>query len=276
MRPCRRCRSLSRLRICACTEMSRAEVGSSRRITSGLGDQRPGDGDALALAAGELVRIAVQVVRRGSPPGPPPRAAARRSSARVIRPRRWTCSGSPMTRHTGRRGSREDWGSWNTICIRPCAVPVGARAPDPPAGGPHQADEHLGQGGLAAAGLAHHAQGLARADVQVHAVQGVHVLVGAAQPVLAGREAHLQVLQGEDAVRPGHGRTSSCHRPAGGVVASRRVQGHRGRPGRAGLPGQGAAGRRRGSPRAGGSGPARCPGIASSWPPGRRPGPAGR
>ena len=39
--------------------MSRAEVGSSRTTSFGCEDHGAGDGDALALAAGELVRVAV-------------------------------------------------------------------------------------------------------------------------------------------------------------------------------------------------------------------------
>ncbi len=43
--------------ICACTERSSAEVGSSSRMNSVQRDG-PGDRDALALAAGEFVREA--------------------------------------------------------------------------------------------------------------------------------------------------------------------------------------------------------------------------
>jgi hypothetical protein len=46
------------LRIWACTDTSRALVGSSQTISWRDG-QRAGDGDALALAAGELVGKAV-------------------------------------------------------------------------------------------------------------------------------------------------------------------------------------------------------------------------
>ncbi len=59
--------STSRLRICAWMERSRAETGSSQTIRSGLSDQRAGDADALALAAGEFMRIAVRWHRRGKP-----------------------------------------------------------------------------------------------------------------------------------------------------------------------------------------------------------------
>ena len=42
---------------------SRLPVGSSARSSDGLADERAGDGDALALAAGELVRPVVHAVR---------------------------------------------------------------------------------------------------------------------------------------------------------------------------------------------------------------------
>ena len=45
-------------------ETSSADTGSSQTMNSGLQRERAGDADALALAAGELVRIAVGVRRR--------------------------------------------------------------------------------------------------------------------------------------------------------------------------------------------------------------------
>ncbi len=64
VRPNRCLRSSSRLTICACTETSRAETGSSPRIRRGLRGERAGDADALALAAGELVRVAPRLLGR--------------------------------------------------------------------------------------------------------------------------------------------------------------------------------------------------------------------
>ena len=46
--------------ICAWIETSSAETGSSPTRSLGSTRQRAGDADALALAAGELVRVAVQ------------------------------------------------------------------------------------------------------------------------------------------------------------------------------------------------------------------------
>ena len=52
---------------CAWIETSSAETGSSQTISFGLHRQRAGDADALALAAGELVRIAAHVVGAAGP-----------------------------------------------------------------------------------------------------------------------------------------------------------------------------------------------------------------
>ena len=53
-----RLRSSSRLRIWAWTETSRAETISSQTSSLGSQHQGAGDADALALAAGELARVA--------------------------------------------------------------------------------------------------------------------------------------------------------------------------------------------------------------------------
>ena len=57
--PRRSCSSRISARICACVVTSSAVVGSSAMSSAGLEHQRHGDHDALALAAGELVRIGV-------------------------------------------------------------------------------------------------------------------------------------------------------------------------------------------------------------------------
>ena len=82
----------------------------------GLEDQRPGDADALALAAGEFVRIASSVIRTGGRPGP--------SSWRPSRDARLQCRdhGCAGPRRCCRRsafagrGSRT--GPGRSICIR--------------------------------------------------------------------------------------------------------------------------------------------------------------
>ena len=56
-----RCRSISRLMTCAWIDTSSAETGSSPMMSFGIERQRAGDADALALAAGELVRVVVHL-----------------------------------------------------------------------------------------------------------------------------------------------------------------------------------------------------------------------
>src|SRR5581483_10463350 len=60
-RPRSRCRSFSRLRICAWIETSSAETGSSQTISRGFSASAR-EPDALPLPAGELVRIPVREV----------------------------------------------------------------------------------------------------------------------------------------------------------------------------------------------------------------------
>ena len=72
-----------------------------------------GDRDALALAAGELVRIALgeTVAEADLAPAPPARA-------RLLRPRAMSGtsrSASPTRSPIVMRGSSEEYGSWNTI-----------------------------------------------------------------------------------------------------------------------------------------------------------------
>ena len=81
-----------------------------------LAGERPGDADALALAAGELVRIAVAhapgcrpTVRRSS--------ATRRCRSRSASPGRAARSARRRCRRTFMRGLSEANGSWKMICI---------------------------------------------------------------------------------------------------------------------------------------------------------------
>ena len=57
-------RSCSRLITPAWIDTSRADTGSSSTMNVGSRRERPGDADALALAAGELVRVPAGVVGR--------------------------------------------------------------------------------------------------------------------------------------------------------------------------------------------------------------------
>ena len=100
--------------ICARIDTSSAETGSSSTISRVLVDQRPGDGDALALPAAEFVREQVRHVRPQPDElqhlrHPLPHALARDRSV-------WISSGSAMMSPTRMRGLSELYGSWNTTC----------------------------------------------------------------------------------------------------------------------------------------------------------------
>ena len=56
------CSARSRFRICACTETSSAETGSSQTISFGLQREGARDADPLSLAARELVRVPAGVL----------------------------------------------------------------------------------------------------------------------------------------------------------------------------------------------------------------------
>ena len=102
--------------ICACTDTSSADTGSSRTIRRGCERQRAGHADPLALAARELVRVAVEVL--GVQPDPLEQLPDLRLHLSAGVP--WRRSGAPMIWPTRRRGFSEANGSWNTICI--CAA----------------------------------------------------------------------------------------------------------------------------------------------------------
>ena len=138
--------------------------------------ERPRDADALALAAGELVRIAVDGLGREARPSPEGSRASSRALAGsvpcVIGP-------SAMMRPTVRRGLREAKGSWNTIWMRRrCGrrsrwdrVPKG-RSPISigAAVGLDQAQHAAPDRRFAGAGFAHEPQGLAAPDVEAHRI----------------------------------------------------------------------------------------------------------
>ena len=82
----------------------------------GLERERPGDADALALAAGELVRVPASAVR-----GRPTSSSSSRTSRRGPAPRRTRRAPAAARRRstpTVCRGLRLASGSWKTICIR--------------------------------------------------------------------------------------------------------------------------------------------------------------
>ena len=79
-----------------------------------LEGERPGDPDALALAAGELVRIPVAVL--GVRARPARAGSATRSRPAVAGTDRGSAAARPRSRSTGMRGFSEAYGSWNTTC----------------------------------------------------------------------------------------------------------------------------------------------------------------
>ena len=156
-----RCRSWSRLTTCAWIDTSSAETGSSATSSLGLQGQRPGDADALALAAGELVGVAVVVLGvepddleqlldprqdlllRAPCCGPP---AARRRSCRPC------AAGSARCRGPGRSsGSRGAAASSRAGRCWRCPVPSNLHRA---AGGLVEPGDQPPGRGLAAAGLA--------------------------------------------------------------------------------------------------------------------------
>jgi predicted transcriptional regulator len=78
---------------CAWIDTSSADTGSSQTISAGSHRQRAGDADALALAAGEFVRIAARVLGLQADLSPAARHARARSAA--ARPTLWMTSASP-------------------------------------------------------------------------------------------------------------------------------------------------------------------------------------
>ena len=150
------------------------EVGSSARMTCGFDGERAGDRDALALPAGELVRVGVEHV------GVQPDSGheffqpflqcvlpGRPLLPCIARERRRKCS----TRWTG---LSEPKGSWKTICTlrtvgRRCLAAVAfedvdAVDEDVAGGGFLEPGDAAGDGALAAAGLADECHDFAAVD----------------------------------------------------------------------------------------------------------------
>ena len=108
------CSRSSRLITWAWIDTSSADTGSSQTMISGLERQRAGDADALPLTAGELVRVAVDVVgvepdERRAAPAPRRRRSPRGTTSG------WISNGSPTMSPTVIRGFSEVYGSCMTI-----------------------------------------------------------------------------------------------------------------------------------------------------------------
>ena len=126
--PSRSCSSWNRLTTCAWIDTSSAETGSSQIEQPRLERERARDADALALAAGELVRVAVGHVGQQAD-----HARAARRPARVARPCRAAVDLQRLADDVARpscagRASRTDPG-------RPSACAGGSAACAPGRGG---------------------------------------------------------------------------------------------------------------------------------------------
>ena len=211
----------SRFRICAWIDRSSAETGSSQTISSGLSDQRAGDADALALSAGELVRIARLGLRRKADPF----QHALHRCGPLDRARRRPCTSSGVAEDAADRVTRVERAEriledhLHAAAKRPHRGLGPERHFDAaechPAGGDrHQAEERLAEGRLAAAGFADETERLAPGYLEADAVHGTdrrlarRVLdadIGHVEQVHAGTAA---LTTGQAARRPGATSTS--------------------------------------------------------------------
>ena len=156
VRPWRARSSRSRFRICAWTDTSRADVGSSRTMQPRVAAR----GRGRSPPAGTGPRRARAAAGRGGAVRDPPLREGRAPRARWIPAPAGGGSGSaPATRsRTLIRGSSEPWGSWKTSCIsrrrRRSPAPlrsgdVAAVDLDPPGRGLDQPEDAPGQRRLA-------------------------------------------------------------------------------------------------------------------------------
>ena len=239
--------------ICAWIETSSAETGSSATMKSGFEREGAGDADALALAAGELVRVARRGVggqaRRSRSSSRTRCAAARRpampcDAQRLADDRARRCAAGSATRTGPGRPSASA-----------AAAGAGRRSPsvrdvlavelDRAGGRLVEPEDRAADGGLPAARLADQAERLAAPDVESHAVDGAGRRRrggrGEAaldrEPDLAGPRADEQVapsdwhagpLARRDAARrsPDASALAAAVRRATGLVASR-LRAHR-------------------------------------------------
>ena len=117
----------------------------------------------------------------------------------------WSRNGSPMMEPTVFRGLSEAYGSWKTICMSRRSVPelppfrlrdVVAVEPDLPLGRVVEPHHDAGERRLPAAGLADEPDRLARVDLEIDAVDRVHVAdVLLEQDPLGDREVLLDALR---------------------------------------------------------------------------------
>ncbi len=165
--------------------------------------QGPGNGDALALAAGELVRVALQVFA---------------ADAYLLRH-----LGGDLTHlcHRGVAQGEQRLGDdlpdrqarvegrlrvlEHDLHVAVALAVAGVGPAQVAAAGLDQAHEQLRQGALAAARFADDAQGFPGAQFQVDAVQGMGEGPRPAQPVVAQGKAHLYIVEAQQRLAAGPG-----------------------------------------------------------------------
>ena len=187
-----RWRSSSRLRICDWIETSSALTGSSQTMKSGVERERPGDADALPLAAGELVRVARRrTMGRGRRAGAAPATmssllAALGDAVDLDRLADDVADGHARV-EAADRVLEDDLHvpAEPAQLLAAVGEEVLALVADLAAGGGDQAEDRAADGRLAAAGFADEAERLARRDVEADAVDGLHVADGAREHALA-------------------------------------------------------------------------------------------
>ena len=195
----------------------------------GVEGERPGDADALPLAAGELVRVAMDVALVEADPRRAARGPSSSRSRLFVRP--WTYGPSPMISPTVMRGLRLAYGSWKTICMsrRTAHHLLVAQLEDRLAVDRHRArrrrdepQDDLAERRLAAAGLADQAERLAASHVEADAVDGPdRADLANAEEAAADREVLDEVLDLDEHV------ASAVLRVAPSAVAVGRFHRHR-------------------------------------------------
>ena len=193
--PVSRVSSLSRSRICACTVTSSAVVGSSAMISRGCAGQRHRDHDALAHAAGVLVRIGVEPARGVGDAHPPEQLVRGLVGLRPGVPR-CRLIGSATCMPTVSAGLSDDIGSWKIIAMllpriarmsasssfSSRAVEQDLAALDPAGRIRDQAQQRERGDALARAGFADDRQRLAGDDVERHVIDRGHGAALGAEP----------------------------------------------------------------------------------------------
>ena len=232
---------------CACTETSSAETGSSATISRGFSDQSARDAEPLALAAGELVRIAVASTSGRRP------TRSNRSATRVSRARRRQNAevlqrlgddvAGAQTRIERRVGVLEDHLHLRGDAARMAARRSASRCPRrrsmtlPPVGSTEPQDQ-LANGRLAAAGLADEAERLAGAIEKVTPSTALHLCRPRAQQPALHRKVLRQVADGQDVASIGI--AHDVRQPPAGFP-SRRRSGRGRAPSSAEVPRRGSA-----------------------------------